>query len=150
MYEEFFGLDRRPFSFQPDATCIHWTPGHQSAFATLQAGIERQCPITLVTGEVGCGKTTLIRHFLETAPVDLTIGLLSNFVSGRGSVLEWALMAFDQSFEGDSEPELLQRFQEFTIAEYAAGRRTALIVDEAQNISAEDLESLRLLSGHVR
>ncbi len=55
-------------------------------------------------------------------------------------------MAFDQNFEEGSQPELLQRFQEFTIAEYAAGRRTALVVDEAQNISADDLESLRLLS----
>ena len=146
MYEEFFGLDRRPFASHPDATCIHWTIGHQSAFATLQAGIDRLSPITLVTGEVGCGKTTLIRHFLETAPVDLTIGLVSNFVSGNGSVLEWTLMAFDQSFEDGTEPELLNRFQEFTIGEFAAGRRTALIVDEAQNVSADDLECLRLLS----
>lgn len=146
MYEEFFGLDRRPFPFQPDATCVYWTAQHETAFATLQTGVARQSPITLVTGEVGCGKTTLIRHFLENAPANLTIGLLSNFISGRGSVLEWTLMAFDQNFEEGSQPDLLQRFQEFTVAEYAAGRRTALIVDEAQNISADDLESLRLLS----
>ena len=93
MYEEFFGLDRRPFPFQPDATCVYWTAQHETAYATLQTGVARQSPITLVTGEAGCGKTTLIRHFLENAPANLTIGLLSNFISGRGSVLEWTLMA---------------------------------------------------------
>lgn len=146
MYEEFFELERRPFAFFPDASSVFWTESHSRSFAAIRDGLARQCQITLVTGEVGAGKTTMIRHMLETLPAEYTVGLISNYISKRDSILQWILSSFDQDHSVGSEPELLERFHAFVIDQYAAGRRTVLILDEAQNLSDKDIESLRLLS----
>ncbi|MEH6547058.1 MAG: AAA family ATPase, partial [Sneathiella sp.] len=97
-----------------------------------------------VTGEIGCGKTTLIRHLLERLDEEYTVGLVSNIQDGE--LLQWVLMAFGQPYEDKSHVALHDELQQFLIREYAAGRRTILIVDEAQNLGPKLLEQLRLLS----
>ena len=99
---------------------------------------------TVVTGEIGCGKTTLIRHLLDRLDEEFTVGLVSNIQDG--DLLQWVLMAFGQPYEGKSHVGLHDELQQFLIREYAEGRRTILIVDEAQNLGPKLLEQLRLLS----
>ncbi|MBM9594863.1 ExeA family protein [Roseitranquillus sediminis] len=146
MYDEFFGFSRRPFSLTPDPEFLFWTSRHRAAAGLLEAGIRRRSPITVVTGDVGAGKTTLIRHLLDTAPDDLTIGLLSNVIGEQGDLYRWILMAFGEESAPSSKPRQVRAIQDFVIDEYAAGRATALVVDEAQNLSDDGLEGLRLLS----
>lgn len=147
MYEDFFNLRERPFLTAPDPQFLYWSERHKMAFTMLRYGIMTRAPLTVVTGEVGVGKTTLLRELIGETPDDLTVGLVSNMQAGRGELLHWVLMALDQPFDA-SEPyvQLFKRFQDFVVSAYASGKRVLLIFDEAQNMSVAELEELRMLS----
>jgi len=146
MYEEFFGLTEKPFSIQPDPSFLYWGRTHRLAYAMLEYGVLNHAGISVVTGEVGCGKTTLVHRLLDQLSDTHTVALLSNVQEGRGDLLSWVLMAFGEPFAGKSHVELFAQLQEFFISEYAKGKRVVLIIDEAQNLSMDMLEELRLLS----
>lgn len=147
IYTEFFSLHERPFSLVPDPAFLYWSKAHQRAYAMLEYGIMTRAPITLITGDVGAGKTTLLQHLLHSLDEDVRIGLVSNAHGDRGELLRWVLMALDQpSQAGENYVDLFARFQEYLIAEYAAGRRVVVILDEAQNLSREGLEELRMFT----
>ena len=139
MYDEFYGLTEKPFSILPDPDYIYWGQNHSLAFSMLEYGILNQAGFTVITGEVGCGKTTLIRHLLNNMSDDLNVGLISNVQDDRGDLLQWVLLAFDQPFEEVSSVKLFDQFQKYLIAEYGRGRKTVLIVDEAQNLGPKTL-----------
>ena len=104
-------------------------------------------PITVITGEIGAGKTTLLRHLLRSLPEDFTVGLISNAQGNRGELLHWVLMALGVPTDNSATyVQLFAQFQDFLIEEYATGRRAVLIFDEAQNLSIETLEELRMFS----
>lgn len=146
MYEEFYGLTKRPFLTVPDPESLYWSDGHSQAFAMLRYGVMSRAPVTVVTGEIGAGKTTLIRKLLGELPDELSVGLVSNMTEGRGELIEWIMMAFGLEFGGESYVKTFSRFQDFVIDRYAEGRRVVLIVDEAQNLGVMALEELRLFS----
>lgn len=145
MYEEFYSLKRRPFSTLPDPSFLFWTRAHSLAYTVLDYGVRNDAPITVITGEVGSGKTTLLRHLMNNLPGDATVGLISNLQEGRGDLLEWIMLSFEEDFEESSYVKLFRNFQKFLLEQYANGRRTVLIVDEAQNLSSKMLEELRML-----
>lgn len=145
MYEEFYGLTRKPFQVAPDPDFLYWSGSHSMAFTMLHYSIISGSPITVITGDVGTGKTTLLRQLLREFPGEIEAGLISNMQAGRGDLLEWALMAFGKSYDG-GHVQRFQRFQEYLIGRYAAGKQIALIIDEAQNLGIEQLEELRMLS----
>lgn len=147
LYADFFGLSERPFTLLPDPSFLYWSEAHKKAFAILDYGIVSRAPITVITGEIGSGKTTLIQHLIRNSDLSLTIGLVSNAQGGRGELLQWALNAL--SIDVPNEATYVQKFQmlqDFLISEYAEGRRVVLIFDEAQNLSLEGLEELRMLT----
>ncbi|MAW80282.1 MAG: hypothetical protein CMI63_08580 [Parvularcula sp.] len=146
MYEQFFGLAEKPFSIQPDPSFLYWGRTHRLAYAMLEYGVLNHAGISVITGEVGCGKTTLIHRLLDQLSDTHTVALLSNVQEGRGDLLSWLLMAFGQPFEGSGHVARFSQLQQFFISEYAQGRRIVLIIDEAQNLSTDMLEELRLLS----
>ena len=147
MYESYFGLHEKPFSLIPDGESIYFSPEHRAAFNMLEFGLLEQVGITVVTGEVGAGKTTLIRHLLSRIDYDeLTVGLIGTAHSVYGTLLRWIASAFRIPVESDDEGAILQTLQDFLIEQYANGKRTVVIVDEAQNMSSQDLESLRLIT----
>ena len=152
LYAEFFGLDARPFTLVPDPSFLYWSEQHKRAFLVLEFGIMSRAPITLITGEIGSGKTTLVQELLRRISDSVTIGLVSNAQGSRGEILRWVLHALGlpAASEGGSAGagyvEMFQTLQEFLVDEYAQGRRVALIFDEAQNLSPEGLEELRMLT----
>ncbi|WP_103336455.1 ExeA family protein [Pseudotabrizicola formosa] len=147
IYTEFFGLRERPFSLVPDPDFLYWSKPHARAYSMLEYGILTRAPITLITGEVGAGKTTLLHHLLKTVSEDVRIGLVSNAHGDRGELLRWVLLALDQpALPGETYVDLFGRFQQYLIDEYAAGKRVILIFDEAQNLSRESLEELRMFT----
>jgi general secretion pathway protein A len=146
MYEAHFGLREKPFSLLPDPSFLYLSDKHRMALALLQYGLSNQAGFTAITGGIGTGKTTLIRHLLNNMEQNVTVGLISNTHRSFGELLQWILLAFNLEHSGKSKVELYQTFVDFMIREYAAKRRTVLIVDEAQNMAADTLEELRMLS----
>ena len=131
----------------PDPDFLFWSQAHTRAFAILEYGLVTHAPLTVVTGEVGTGKTTLVQALLRQIDEDITIGLISNAQGGRGDLLRWVLSALDIPPDpSDDYVTLFEQFQDFVIDEYAAGRFVVLIIDEAQNLTHEALEELRMLT----
>jgi general secretion pathway protein A len=145
MYEAFYGLKEKPFSILPDPDLIYWGRMHSMAFTMLEFGVMNNAGFTVITGEIGSGKTTLVRHLLKMLNPNITTGLISNSPQGRQELLQWVLMSLGQPFDG-TYPELFKKFQDFLYGQFATSRRTILIIDEAQNLESEALEHLRMLS----
>jgi type II secretory pathway predicted ATPase ExeA len=145
MYESFYGLTKKPFSILPDPNVIFWGRLHRMAFAMLQFGLINQAGFTVITGEIGAGKTTLMRHLLRRFGDRVTTGVISNTPHGRDELLRWILLAFKQPTEGDYLTNF-KRFEDFLEEQAQRVQATILIIDEAQNLSLEALEEVRLLS----
>lgn len=146
MYETFYKLKEKPFTLLPDPGFLYLSDKHRMALTLLEYGLTNQAGFTVISGEIGAGKTTLIRHLLNNMDQEFTVGLISNTHRSFGELLEWILLAFNLEHKGMNKVEMYQRFVEFIIDEYAHNRRTVLIIDEAQNMDAETLEELRMLS----
>jgi type II secretory pathway predicted ATPase ExeA len=146
MYEGYFGLKEKPFALTPNPAFLYLSSQHENALAALDYGLKNQAGFSVITGEIGSGKTTLIRAFLNRQRDSLTIGLVSNTNRSFGKLLQWVCLAFGLPYRGKDDAELYESFVDFLIGEYSRGRRVALIVDEAQNLEATRLEELRVLS----
>jgi len=148
MYEAYFGLKEKPFTITPDADFLYMSGQHRAALTMLEYGVFEQSGVTVITGGVGTGKTTLIRHLLSTIPPhDTTVGLISNVHEALGSLLQWTAIALEIDLHGveGNNVELFLRLQRFLVSEFLAGRKVVLLIDEAHNMQAETLEELRML-----
>lgn len=147
MYEKFYGFKEKPFSLLPDPAFLYMTKGHTMALNMLEYSLTNESAgICVISGEIGSGKTTLIRKLLSTMDQEYTTGLITNTHSEFGNLLKWVSMSFSLDYKDKEPVELYENFVNFTIEEYAKGRRTVLIIDEVQNLSFEALEELRMLS----
>lgn len=148
MYTSFYGFKEKPFSLLPDPAFLFYSAKHRRALAMLRYGLMNQAGFTVITGEIGSGKTTLIRQLLNEIEADqnATVGIVSNTHRTFGELLEWVLLAFKLEYRGKRKVELYQTLAEFIAKEYNQDRRTVLIIDEAQNLDVEALEELRMLS----
>ncbi|MCR4303442.1 MAG: AAA family ATPase [Gallionella sp.] len=146
MYEAFYGLKENPFSIQPDPDYLYFGRRHAYAYAMMEFGIKNKAGFTVISGEIGCGKTTLVRHLLNNLATDVTVGLVYNTHREIADLLEWIMLALGLPYEGMSKVALYDAFQRFLIEQYGLGKGVLLIIDEAQNLSPAALESLRMLS----
>lgn len=146
MYEAFYGFKEKPFSLLPDPEFLYLSKKHDVALVLLEYSLLEQTPFSVITGDIGTGKTTLIRYLLNRLGPDVTVGLITNTQQSFGELLQWVLLAFDLDYRGKSKGDLFQALVEFLIREYAQNRRTVLVIDEAQNMAPETLEELRMLS----
>lgn len=146
MYESFYGLKEKPFSIQPDPDFLYMGKRHSLAYTMLQYAIHNRAGFTVICGDIGCGKTTLIRRLLRELGEEVSVGLVTNTHPDLADLTEWIMLAFGQPYDGLSPVARYDAFQRFLISEYGKGRRVVLIVDEAQNLSAPAMESLRMLS----
>jgi general secretion pathway protein A len=146
VYKQFFGLKARPFSLLPDPAYLYLSPKHEVAMSILQYAVDADLALTVVSGEVGSGKTTLVRQLMRELEETVTIGLISNTHNAYNRLMESVALSFGLPFKGKDKIELYQDFTDFLITQYTAGRRTLLIVDEAQNLDPATLEEIRLLT----
>ena len=146
MYERFYGFREKPFSLLPDSGFLYLSSKHRMALTLLEYGLLNQAGFTVISGDIGTGKTTLIRQLLNQVDPGIKVGLISNTHQTFGDLMQWIALAFDLPHQGKDKVALYRDFMDFIIREYGQGRRTVLIVDEAQNMSAETLEELRMLS----
>jgi general secretion pathway protein A len=145
MYEAFYGLRKKPFSILPNGNVIYWGRMHRMAFAMLEFGVLNHAGFTVVTGEIGSGKTTLVRHLLTKIGDDVNVGMIANTPRGRDELLRWIMMSLGQPIEGDYLV-VFKRFQDFLHEQDRKQHWTVLVIDEAQNLGLEALEELRMLS----
>lgn len=143
-YLDHFALAQRPFALTPDPEFLYWTDAHRGAYAMLQYGLTTHAPITLMTGEIGSGKTLLLQYFVEELDDSITLSMVTNTRPGTRDILQWLLPELANQSTGDERT--FRQVREFFIAEYNEGRRVLLIIDEAQNLSLEALEELRMLT----
>lgn len=147
LYAQAYNLCERPFTLLPDPDFLYWSAAHQGAYTMMEYGILSGGPITLITGEIGTGKTTLLHHLLRTIDPDVTVGLIANARGGRGDLIRWALHAFGVAHDGGLDHVALFRcLRDFLVAERKAQRPVVIIVDEAQNLSPDAVEELRMLT----
>jgi general secretion pathway protein A len=146
MYEEFFGLKEMPFSLLPNADFMFYSKRHSRVINLLEYGIVNQSGFMVVSGDVGAGKTTIIRHLLGKLASSVTVGIISNPSQSIGSLRSWIASAFELDDFGNDELKAHEEFVKFLLEEYASGRSTLLIIDEAQNMTPQMLEDLRMLS----
>lgn len=146
MYEQFYGLREMPFTLTPDPAYLYLSPQHKFAMTLLRYGLVSRAGFSLLTGEVGAGKTLLVRQLLASLEAQITVGLVSNTSRRMDRLLPWVCVAFGLDAQGRDDASLYGLFTDFLVREYAAGRRVLLIVDEAQNLSPDMLEELRILS----
>ena len=146
-YHDHFGLHERPFALAPDPEFLFWSPEHRGAYAMLDYGLGTRSPITLLTGEIGAGKTTLVHHFIDGLDDDVTIGLIANARPGVNDVLRRVCAALSLTVvPGADSSDLFAEIQTFLIGQHKLGRRVLLIIDEAQNLTRDALEDLRMLT----
>ncbi len=148
MYTQHFGLSDKPFNLIPDPDYLYFSSKHKIGLSLLEYGLmETAAGLTVITGEVGAGKTTLIRKLMRRIDYTaLTVGIINNTSTFHEGLISWVVSAFNIPHEEKDNIALYREFQKFLIAEYAAGRRCVLIVDEAQNLSGKALEELRMLT----
>ena len=146
MYETFYGLREKPFSLVPDPDFLFLGRLHGAALNMLEYGLRGQASFTLISGEVGCGKTILIRRFLRMVDDSTTLGIVTNTPRSKGHILERILLAFNLNYRGKSEVEQYETLINFLEEQQTRGRRAVLIIDEAHNLDEDSLEELRMLS----
>ena len=147
MYKEFFGLSRTPFHITPDPDFLFLSRSHEEALASIVYGVEQRKGFVVVLGDVGLGKTTILRYYLEElAPKELTTAYVFNPDVTLKALLETIFRELGIADKPDNVPDMVDHLHGMFIDEYQRGRNIVLIVDEAQNMPVETLEGLRLLS----
>ena len=147
MYKAFFGLTESPFSISPNPKFLYMSERHTEALAHLNYGLREGGGFVLLTGEVGTGKTTVSRCLRQQLPDDTDLALVLNPTLTERELLASICDEFRLSYPADSGiKELFDRLRQYLLTNRAAGRKTLLLIDEAQHLSAEVLEQLRLLT----
>lgn len=146
MYEKFYGFSEKPFHIVPNPHFLYLSAKHQHALTYLEYGIREGMGFILLTGEIGTGKTTLIRHMLNQIEAEIEVAVIFNTNVSANQLLSLILQEFELEADGADKARNLDRIYQFLIQKYAKRSRVLLIIDEAQNLSDEVLEEVRMLS----
>ncbi|HXW15175.1 MAG TPA: AAA family ATPase [Terriglobia bacterium] len=147
MYKRFFGLNENPFNVNPDPRFLFQTREIEEALACLNYGVQRRRGFILLSGEVGTGKTTLLNKLLDQLRGErVTTAFIFNPRLGVNEFLHSVLADFGIACESYRKGEILRQLNQWLLERYRAGESAVLIVDEAQNLSLEVLEEIRLLT----
>lgn len=147
MYKAYFGLQKNPFEITPDPAFLFPTKRHNESLATLYYGVRRHKGFVVLTGEVGTGKTLLIRSLLHLLRAgDVNYAYVFNSRLGSLEFLQYITGDFGLTVAGKSKSELLLQLSTFVISRFQKGLTTLLVVDEAHHLSTEVMEEIRLLT----
>ncbi len=147
MYESFFKLKECPFKLPPDPEFLFLSQQHKLALVHLEYGLSHQAGFIVITGEIGTGKTTLVKTMLRRMTEDTVVASIFNTTVGAEEFLNLILDDYELPWnENETHTQKLDKLKSFLIDIYTKGKKAVLIVDEAQNLSMETLEEIRLLS----
>lgn len=146
MYEEFFKLTQKPFELLPNPDFIYLSKSHKRAITYIDYGIRERAGFILLTGEIGSGKTTLIRDLVKKRDEQVLLAKVFNTRVDSEQLFSMINDDFGLSVQGKDKVTLLRDLNLFLIGQYAIGKQPVLIIDEAQNLSSSLLEEIRMLS----
>ncbi|SFG72523.1 type II secretion system protein A [Duganella sp. CF458] len=146
MYTQYFNLKQQPFSIAPDPRYLFMSERHREALAHLLYGVGSGGGFVLLTGEIGAGKTTVCRCFMEQIPADCRLAYIFNPKLTVEELLQSVCDEFGVAPEGASVKSYVDAVNSYLLESHAAGHNNVLVIDEAQNLSADVLEQLRLLT----
>lgn len=148
MYKTYFGLRERPFSITPDPRFLYPSPQHQEALGHLQYGIGENSGFALLTGEVGSGKTTVIRALIDQLPEEINVALITNPMLSAQELVASICDELGVAYPGNSSSlkTLIDLLNNYLEEQHQQGHHSVVIIDEAQNLSRESLEQIRLLT----
>lgn len=147
MYLQFYGFKEAPFNLTPDSKFLFLSHRHQEALAALLFGVQERKGFICLTGEIGCGKTTLCRAMLsQLDPEQVKICVVLNSYLNDLELLKTINEGFTLPAESDSKKALIDTLNEFLVSEFSLGHNIVLIIDESQNLRPETLEQIRMIS----
>ena len=146
MYEEYYGFKELPFNVTPDPRFLYRSASHRDALAYITYGIFQKKGFIAVTGEVGVGKTTVVNAFIDLFQPSLEVAFVFTTKFPFDQLLYLVCNDFGLEVDGQNKAQMLMTLNRFLIEQYENNRNTVLIIDEAQNLSPDVLEELRMLS----
>jgi general secretion pathway protein A len=146
MYESFYGFKEKPFDLHPDPDYLYMSRVHENTYTHLEYAIVENKGFVVVTGEIGSGKTTLINYLLNKIGDDIQVGLVNNTNILPAEFLKMVCKEFELDPKTSDKAELIDIFSGYLIDQFAAGERVVLIIDEAQNLTNDTMEEIRMLS----
>jgi type II secretory pathway predicted ATPase ExeA len=146
MYQRFYKLSANPFALSPDPAYLYLGRQHRHAITLLEYALQQGSGFALVSGEIGSGKTTIIHYLLQQVVTGVRVGLVTNTHSAMGALLPWVIQSLGLRSDRVGGADLYDAFVRYLRREHETGHRIVLIIDEAQNLTADALEELRVLS----
>jgi len=146
MYENFYSLKEKPFQIVPNPEYLYMSPIHENALTYLEYGLMENVGFILLTGEVGTGKTTLVRHIMNQFESEKEIAVVFNTNVSPDELIRLILQSFDLDPGPKGKTENIEVLYQFLIDRYARNKPVLLIIDEAQNLSDAAIEEIRMLS----
>ena len=146
MYEDFYGFSEKPFNIAPNPKYLYLSSKHQNALIYMEYGIREGAGFILLTGAIGTGKTILIRYILNQIETEMDVAVIFNTNVTGDQLLELVLREFELEAIANDKPKNLEILYQYLIKKYARGERVLLIIDEAQNLTYDVLEEVRMLS----
>lgn len=147
MYEEFYGLSHKPFQLSPDPAFFYSSEHHKKAISYLKYGLSQREGFIVITGAIGTGKTTIARSLLAQVDKDnIVAAQLVTTILNPVELLEMIVLSFGIKTDAKNKTTLLHDFEMYLLSLHRQGKRAVLLVDEAQNLPAESVEELRMLS----
>ena len=146
MYESYFNLTKKPFDLLPNPEFIYLSKSHKRVLSYLDYGIKERAGFILLTGDVGSGKTTIIRDLINKKHDKIVLAKIFNTRVNSDQLISMINDDFGLSVQGKDKIELLRDLNAFLISQYAKGNQPTLIIDEAQNLNSKLLEEVRMLS----
>jgi general secretion pathway protein A len=146
MYESFYGFKEKPFDLHPDPDYLYMSRMHENTYVHLEYAILENKGFVVITGEIGSGKTTLINYLLNKIGEDFQVGLINNTNILPSEFLRMICQEYELDPKSNDKAKLIDIFSGFLIDQFAAGERVVLIIDEAQNLTNDTMEEIRMLS----
>jgi len=146
MYEKYYNLVRKPFELVPNPEFLYLSRTHRKALTYINYGIKEKVGFVLLTGEVGCGKTTLVRNFIKESEGTVTLASIFNTKVTFEQMISMINHDYGLEVEGKNKATLVRELNQFLVEQYSKGNQTVLVIDEAQNLGIELLEEIRMLS----
>ncbi len=146
MYTSFYGLKEKPFDLHPDPDCLFMSSVHDNAYSHLEYAMAENKGFVVITGEIGSGKTTLLNYFLNKFEQDSVAALVNNTSASNHDFTRMICQEFEIDVHGFDKLDLLFHLHDFLIQQFEKKVRVLLVIDEAQNLTPEAIEEIRLIS----